>query len=1004
MSSGRVNKKLDTVALNEAYRRAMLQPNEPIDPILYQVILHDYPGSDSDGIPPRKIWKQVSKKTEGAVQGGELTGFYELEGRPDVKVFFKQDPAFEKNPGEKIASDVMKEFAKELKKQAPHDSSFDESSVTDIYLAYTSSDQEPNRNGNNVYVASVIYPNFLELYRDAYLAFHYLDQYQPLRDAYPEYLNRPFLSERPKLMDNDPVVELMISTGRYKGLQPLRGLRNAIDDPDVHFGNWGAVPMPKATQKCVQVDADGKMTEVADPNSPKPEGTKRYNVFSDVKTVAIDLGAAFGDDRLLKRTYADNSINRGILSTILRYHPSKAGPPPYEQKIPELVRNDSSAVFWLDKIAKIGPEKAQIAFNNGVAASFAKYDREVMLDFARMSGMKLKDADYLMSEDDFREKLVNYLSECFVWFQQSAQEYKENFVKKFPAAAPAVEGVQAPVAAIPVDKAFAENYERRRQADKIRRKYLRKIELLLLDLYETDTTKLLEEKSKQYSDQLARLIELRGRIIRATDDVLISRDFLQGTIKSGIFSFAIIMEKEKTPDYQDVPEAFVTYNASRRALKADMKIPQHHETMYVMLKLANTLDKTLSTKSAYHTVYPDLYHKAMQYIFKKDVDAFIAKAHKDTFEENEPRLDAVNAFIEAMDALMEYDKALANCQHESLDLKKGGRVLLLLKIRELDELLNSFNENLTAQAYKNLTKQFQYSTERMRKSTILVTSVTELNTTCNDNNREVFDNSLDAAAEKMYEESGKLAAQYLQEHEPAIRDLALLTETVSLTTQALEDPLSANARQLHINSKELDGKPGIAKRVGGAALMVVGALAAIAATVLLIASIPLIIPSFGSSLFGLPLAWVLLGAGVTAFTAGSSLLFSSRHKGTSKSASMVAKAVDPIQATDRKEQRANANAKAESAAKAEAERVAKAAADLAAKAQAESDAKAAADQLEKAQVDAKLIANMDKSPAMRERADSVSSSSSIGQESSDLEQTRPRARSDASIPPRPKSH
>lgn len=89
---------LDRSGIQEALEKAK-QSNSlaDVDPILYQVIQSQEVLEQSrKSHDVEALWVKKGGKTAGANGAGSFGGFYSLKVKPEVKVFFKQDPKVEK--------------------------------------------------------------------------------------------------------------------------------------------------------------------------------------------------------------------------------------------------------------------------------------------------------------------------------------------------------------------------------------------------------------------------------------------------------------------------------------------------------------------------------------------------------------------------------------------------------------------------------------------------------------------------------------------------------------------------------------------------------------------------------------------------------------------------------------------------------------------------------------------------------------------------------------------
>lgn len=805
-----------------------------IDPIVFQY-MH-----------PNQIWCRKAKKdpNSGAVKAGDLDGFYNLKVNPKIQVFFKKDPVASKNIGEFVASRVMRAIAQNI--------GFNPNAVAQVELAFTHPESKPNRDGKNVYVASVVYPDFLELYKDAYLAFRYLPQYEELRNNHPEYLELRFPENRPRLLDKeDPIIKLMIENGRYQGLNCHLQLSSSVDDPDVHFGNVGVVPREDTVvnqvepSKTIEIYEDGTMAE-AGPDVPK--GIQSYKVFTAVDTVRIDFGAAFGDDRFIERTYDKNRANKGLISTIIDYHPSKQGPPPYALKISSLVRNDPSSLFWLSKIAQCEPDIIEQAFNSAMQEVMDKYQRKPLLEFAKRIGLKISNKRAKdISKDDLQKEIVKFLTECFIKYQESARDYESKF--KLNPNMPDF-NLEEKASIIPGTNPLETKV-------KINAKIMELLNKCINRLEELDLT-------------IQNILILKKKLFDLPDDKI---PYYEDAFMETLNTMQNVIWKDET-QIELAKLNFNTSSSAKTTLKKHAEdLNKESPTLLALLKLANSID-TLPKN--------ELRRKARD-ILEKETNhcSRMINLNKDSFmdKEDEGLINSLNQLSGTIDALKDYQMALDETGHETLKQEKEN--LLNLRYEKVTKLLTKSSPD----TYLNMERVKSHIVE----ATNVIKHINTLENTVYDSPsddykylpvneaRRVFKSSVE-----FYKESGKSAAKLLMKSTPNFECTELLSETVLTVNDSIKNPLKADIERLEINANELESKSSFSKKLSGTGFMVVSALTALAATVIVLASFALIKPTIGLSLGGLPIAKFLYGASVGFFTTGSALLFSGRSKQMAK--------------------------------------------------------------------------------------------------------------------------
>ncbi|WP_419419268.1 hypothetical protein ACNVED_12085 [Legionella sp. D16C41] len=398
---------------------------------------------DENEAVPR--WKRIAQKTGGANKAGKYGGLYTLapapeqEGEKPSKFYVKQDPEEDKNICEVFASQFMRFIAEEIGESPDL--------IADVNYIQTPDD--------GVYIASYVFEGYRDLFKDAYLAYQ-TPPYEELRQG-NTWKNVP--DSRPKYLNKDPNINNIVRAGRYQGLIPGLALRAIVDDPDVHYENIGAIEInPSVTDdlipiyendtfsgKCYKkVDApiegseeiDGKHYITEDKSQEwleeNAEHIKEFYIKKDNKSyfipsskntraVGIDFGGALGDFRPRtldgKIHYADNFL------TLVRYRPSRNGPPAYHTELPEGIKDGDEFFKTLARYAMVDRGKIKVKIDEQVdnAIKYYKDRPEVLSRFARRVGATVPPSSSA-NPDHIAEYLKSHLYGCFIARQEHAKK------------------------------------------------------------------------------------------------------------------------------------------------------------------------------------------------------------------------------------------------------------------------------------------------------------------------------------------------------------------------------------------------------------------------------------------------------------------------------------------------------------------------------------------------------------------------------------------------------
>ncbi|WP_165483096.1 hypothetical protein [Legionella genomosp. 1] len=370
-------------------------------------------------------WRFLSGKSGGANDGGKHGGLYQVnsEEQQDVLVYLKKDPQEDKNICEVFASQLMRFIAEETGENP------------DIIANV---DYVPTQN-EGVYIASNVFTGYRDLFLDAHLAYN-LPTDKPLRAQVPNWETLP--NQRPSYFQHDEAIDVMIQSGRYRDLTVGLALRAIPDDPDLHYENIGAVPIKRSgPENYLPIITNGRYegfvlwTKVPD-NSKDYEPVKigsqiyykqqvhQYNAeaqelqpvegmpnletLSDkvieycveaqgklfiipaknnTRAAHIDFGGALGDFRLLNR-HLDGKIHVNKLLDLIRYRPSRHGPPAYHKKLPVALTEGNEFFHVLARFSTIDTNKLndKITAEIDRAIDVYKDKPDILISFAKRVG------------------------------------------------------------------------------------------------------------------------------------------------------------------------------------------------------------------------------------------------------------------------------------------------------------------------------------------------------------------------------------------------------------------------------------------------------------------------------------------------------------------------------------------------------------------------------------------------------------------------------------------
>lgn len=327
-------------------------------------------------------WKKLGNKEGGVNAAGELGGIYADINHPDRKVLFKQDPIIAKNIAEIIAGKIMRL----INPDAPE-------LFAEVWAAYANDKTGMDETGENIYVASVIFPDYIALYKDAYNAHNFLDRYSKSDKNDLRSVPRP--QARPGYFTYDTIINQMILSYRYEEIYKLFLTADFVDDPDVHSENIGVIP---------------KKSHGENENNPVIINCEdgKEKVYDKVQPVRIDYGGALGD----RRRKLDDKLH---LFDMFRYVSSKGekGPPNYFRTYSREIFRRFEFLQELIKLSCFPPLVLARGINKIVIEVAAYYGTKPLLEFASWIGV----TDYLknqkkmvLDQDTNWEDLTLYIS------------------------------------------------------------------------------------------------------------------------------------------------------------------------------------------------------------------------------------------------------------------------------------------------------------------------------------------------------------------------------------------------------------------------------------------------------------------------------------------------------------------------------------------------------------------------------------------------------------------
>lgn len=319
-------------------------------------------------------WHMEKPKGGGANGAGIEGGIYvdNLEN-PHYRVLFKQDETA-KNICEVVAGGMMRDLSDDP--DAFAEVAF--SLKPGVDPKTFNPDQE---SGENVYVASVYFNPYHDLYVDAYLADGvYPERFSPNHFVFYDDELSPVdkvkvRDQRPKLLDEDIIIKKVIRLGRYRRLAKVLAMSLFFDDPDVHTMNIGAVPDDEMDP---HDEFPSKQVVMLQRNEEKS-----VDVYKYVKAVRLDYGGALGSKALISR-HLDDKLHPDDMLTML------SGPPNYFQWYPDVVTRDIEFSRELRFINKISIEKLQYTIDKNINYAAQFYNAEALRQFAQLIGVPLK--------------------------------------------------------------------------------------------------------------------------------------------------------------------------------------------------------------------------------------------------------------------------------------------------------------------------------------------------------------------------------------------------------------------------------------------------------------------------------------------------------------------------------------------------------------------------------------------------------------------------------------
>jgi hypothetical protein len=316
-------------------------------------------------------WIRVGDKNGGVTPAGD-SGIYQDASNEKRRVLFKHDPVVAKNIAEIIAGKIMRL----LNPDAPH-------LFADVQPTVVYGEKGKDETGKNIFVASVMFNEFKDLYKDAYDAYNRLDRYKKRRNNKERNAKKP--TKRPSYFDNDTIVNKMLLSCRYHQLAKLLVTSLFLDDTDVHTENIGVVPA--ANSSCY--------------------GEGKDAVYDRVMPVRIDYGGALGD----KRRKLDRDLH---LLDFLRYVSLKGeeGPPNYFRTYPKEIFERADFLEESIKLSCFPEEvlsKGIMDIVNEVSSYYADGPLLAFADWIGVVDFMKNERHIRLDEETKRYDLISYI-------------------------------------------------------------------------------------------------------------------------------------------------------------------------------------------------------------------------------------------------------------------------------------------------------------------------------------------------------------------------------------------------------------------------------------------------------------------------------------------------------------------------------------------------------------------------------------------------------------------
>lgn len=326
-------------------------------------------------------WTLETSKNGGANGAGQYGGIYvDDKDNPTRRVLFKQDH---------IAKNICEVVAGGLMRQLSDDPSAFAEVAFSLQPGMDMKSFHPEREtGEHVYVASVFFDTYKDLYVDAYLASSaYPEIYNPQGERSKQKIPTAQIPpDRPKLHNEDVTIKRVIRMNRYAGLPKVLAWSLFFDDPDVHTMNIGAVKHVSSDSRAVMMQQKGK-------------DVKKVDVYQSVKAVRIDYAGALGSKKIIHRQL-DGKLHPDDLSPML------AGPPNYFAWYPSDITRSAAFADELLYLSKIPQSTLVNAIHHHVGEAAKFYNSTALLEFAKLIGVKNLD-----DSEDNKAKIVTEIKE-----------------------------------------------------------------------------------------------------------------------------------------------------------------------------------------------------------------------------------------------------------------------------------------------------------------------------------------------------------------------------------------------------------------------------------------------------------------------------------------------------------------------------------------------------------------------------------------------------------------